>query len=268
MAVGTVVPRVACDEGDPDSDADGSGQCWMTDNSSANGCDSDVDGGYARLTSPSIDASGGNAVISYSRHFSSDASGGPECPSGFVADCQGTCFPQAVYDDWQGDGVCDDGSYIPADYGYTGSPPGVAIYLNCGQFNCDSGDCSCSGGGGGSDTDYLSIEISSNGSTWVEMDRIESGDENSDGGWVAKSFTVSDYVTPTANVQVRFTAEDAGTDSVVEAAIDGLTLETLLCDETPPCPADIDGNGVVNGTDLSQVLGYWGPRFRSGRRQR
>ena len=82
--------------------------------------------------------------------------GGGECPAGFTADCQGTCFPDGVYIDWQGDSYCDDGSYIPSEYcGYPNydcndCPPGVPLYLNCDEFDCDNGDCTgCDGGGGG-----------------------------------------------------------------------------------------------------------------------
>jgi len=69
------------------------------------------------------------------------------CEVGYSPDCAGTCFEDAVYTDWTGDGYCDDGSYIPADYGY-GGPAGVPIFLNCDTFNCDGGDCTDCGGGG------------------------------------------------------------------------------------------------------------------------
>ncbi len=58
-------------------------------------------------------------------------------------DCQGTCFPDYVFIQWLGDGSCDDGAYIPYDAGCTECPPGVPIYLNCDEFNCDWGDCDC-----------------------------------------------------------------------------------------------------------------------------
>ena len=30
------------------------------------------------------------------------------------------------------------------------------------------------------------------------------------------------------------------------------------CDLDPPCPADLDGDGVVGGSDLAQLLADWG----------
>jgi V8-like Glu-specific endopeptidase len=59
-----------CNRGNPGTDADGSGQCYITDNSAANACNSDVDGGTTTLTSPVMDASDPDAVISYWRWYS------------------------------------------------------------------------------------------------------------------------------------------------------------------------------------------------------
>ncbi|MGP1273681.1 MAG: choice-of-anchor B family protein [Phycisphaerales bacterium] len=60
--------------GDPATDADGSGRAWLTDNSSANGGNSDVDNGQTVLTSPIIDASAGGR-FSYS-YWLNDIAGG------------------------------------------------------------------------------------------------------------------------------------------------------------------------------------------------
>lgn len=68
--------------------------------------------------------------------------GGAGCPLGWQEDCVGICFPNVVFDEWVGDGFCDDGAWVPYASGYDASPPGVAIWLNCDEFKCDDGDCS------------------------------------------------------------------------------------------------------------------------------
>jgi hypothetical protein len=66
-----------------------------------------------------------------------------DCDPGWTMDCQGTCFPDDLVEAWLGDDSCDDGAYIPYEYGCTECPPGVPIYLNCAEFKCDYGDCNC-----------------------------------------------------------------------------------------------------------------------------
>ena len=70
---------VDCNRGDPPQDSDASGQCWLTDNSAANGCNSDVDNGETTLTSDVMDLSSmSNPQVSYARWFSNNTGGGPE----------------------------------------------------------------------------------------------------------------------------------------------------------------------------------------------
>jgi hypothetical protein len=70
---------VACNRGDPPQDFDGSGQCWLTDNSAASACNSDVDSGVSTLTSNVMDLSGlDQPRVRYARWFSNVLGSAPE----------------------------------------------------------------------------------------------------------------------------------------------------------------------------------------------
>ncbi len=93
-------------DGDPTEDFDGSGSCYLTDNTPGN---SDVDGGPTMLISPAVDLSGTiNPVLRYACWFSCDDAGTPDDEDFLdveLSDDDGASWYQAEhladFDGWQ-----------------------------------------------------------------------------------------------------------------------------------------------------------------------
>ena len=99
--------------------------------------------------------------------------------------------------------------------------------------------------------DALKAFVSNNdGLSWVPLETVT---ENLF-AWKTVSFRLADFVAPTANVRIRFVVADAGSSSVVEAAIDDVQVRRYRCDLDGDLIADeedpdIDGDGAANGAD-------------------
>ncbi len=104
--------------------------------------------------------------------------------------------------------------------------------------------------------DFLSVEVTNDGSNWTLVETV--GDTGS--SWSPASFFVSDFVTPTDLVQVRFSISDLDL-SLTEAGIDDFSLDTLTCDPVPPdcTDADFNGDGEIGISEFLAVIGLWGP---------
>ncbi|MHC4429755.1 MAG: M14 family zinc carboxypeptidase, partial [Planctomycetota bacterium] len=169
---GVPISNAVCDRGNPGSDADGSGSCYVTDNSSANACNSDVDDGSTTLTSPVLDASDPEATVTYWRWYHNSFGGDP--------------------------------------------------------FN-----------------DIFEVEVSDDaGGSWVDLETVGPAGPEVSGGWFYKEFRIADVagIANTSQFQIRFTASDLGSGSVVEAGVDGVQIVSRGCDGS--IPEDLDGDGM------------------------
>jgi hypothetical protein len=69
--------------------------------------------------------------------------------------------------------------------------------------------------------DVFQVSISGDdGASWVPLESVEQNEN----AWSEVSFLVPDFVTQSANVRLRFVAEDDPNNSVVEAAVDELRV--------------------------------------------
>ena len=116
-------------------------------------------------------------------------------------------------------------------------------------------------GGATNTADTLVVSVS-NGGAYVTVENVPYAE--STGGWFYKEFLVSDFVTPTSTVRVRFVATDSNPGNVVEAAIDDFNVRA-----TAPCPpsgcvGDLNGDNTVNTADLAAFLGAFGTSVTPG----
>lgn len=84
--------------------------------------------------------------------------------------------------------------------------------------------------GAAPNTDVFTIDVSNDdGHTWTNVETVGPTGSETAGGWYRHSFRLSDFVTPTNFVRLRFVAADLGVDSVVEAAIDDFSIVDAQC---------------------------------------
>ena len=102
--------------------------------------------------------------------------------------------------------------------------------------------------------DAFLVEISNdNGSTWQTLENITSEPADSTGGWIRTVFEVREFVLPTDQMRVRFTASDTFGANIVEAGVDSVIIELVDC-ETETLLGDVNLDGVVNLLDVAPFV--------------
>ena len=110
--------------------------------------------------------------------------------------------------------------------------------------------------------DTFRIDVSvDNGATWTNAETIgpgAAGDPNVAPGWIQSRWALSSKgLTPTSRLRLRFTAEDAGSGSLIEAAVDDVELVGIRCEDPRPCLGDFNADGGVDFADIVAFFGVW-----------
>ena len=106
-------------------------------------------------------------------------------------------------------------------------------------------------GGNATGGDLYVVDISDDGgATWVNMETVPPTSPDAQGGWIRRTFDVSNFVTPTNNVRVRFSVSDTGGGSLVEGGVDGISVDVIECGPPPVLTIPPEGTTVFRGTQI------------------
>ena len=107
--------------------------------------------------------------------------------------------------------------------------------------------------GAAPNADSMPVSITNDdGDTWFTVELVT---ENAN-SWVRKTIRVSDFVTPTDQVRLRFVASDFNDGSLVEAGVDEVLVTVLEC--VSGLVGDLNNDGVVDTADLGILIGAFG----------
>lgn len=107
--------------------------------------------------------------------------------------------------------------------------------------------------GGDPNDNVFVVSISDDaGASWTNVETVGPGGGEVSGGWIQHSFYPNELVDMTSQIKLRFVADDNPNDgegSIIEAAIDDLEIDEILC-KGSGCAADFNGDGSLNILDF------------------
>ena len=168
------------------------------------------------------------------------ANGGARCDNPTDADGSGMCY------------VTGNGNDEDVDGGSTTLTSPVMTYSDgaiLGYSRWYSNGANCNGAD--PNNDYFYVDISLNGGAWTNLETVGPVAESS-GGW----YDVEHTLAGSGTVEVRFICGDLNAGSVIEAAVDGISISRSFCESS--CTGDVNGDGMVDVTDILAVVGAWG----------
>ncbi len=92
--------------------------------------------------------------------------------------------------------------------------------------------------------DALVVAVTNDGVNWVTVEEVARSAQV----WNLAEWRVSDYVVPTAGVQVRFTIHDTDPGSVLESLVDDFVVRVRTC--AAAVAGDLNCDQAVNGEDI------------------
>jgi len=124
------------------------------------------------------------------------------------------------------------------------------VFSLCGDATISYWRWYSNGTGAAPGADVFVIQVSNNGgSSWTTVETVGPNGPDTVGGWIQHAFAVSDFVSPSSQMRMRFVASDLGDGSVVEAAIDDFQVDAIdFC----PTIDDCNGNCIDDATDIAR----------------
>ncbi len=112
--------------------------------------------------------------------------------------------------------------------------------------------------GAAPNADIFTVQISNNnGASWTNFEVVGPAGAGTSGGWIQASRRVGDVISPTATMRLRFIADDSGSGSIVEAAIDDVLITLPPVCTPPECIADFNQDGGIDGADVDAFYAAW-----------